>query len=100
MNVFKIKKGTTVFAVRFKGKSVVITDQKVIKKQVLYTELDVKADPTGNLGDKSFPTAESFASEGFYGFQLPKNSKGYEMMYVHINDVTEFHTSHIHVPEF
>lgn len=63
--------------------------QKTTNKQSTYSIEDIIVDPMGRVGigpDKDHPYA-AWARDGFYGFRLPKNKRGYEMMLVHDRDL-------------
>lgn len=90
MKAFIVKQGTKVQAVIFNSYGSAPTiEKKEMKKDVMYFSEDICIDPLGKLGagPQSNTIGGSWAKMGFYGFELPENSKGYKIMLVHANDV-------------
>lgn len=89
MRAFMVNEGIPVYAVNFSQPLKPVLDKKVTKKKELYFIEDVQVDPIGSVGigpnDNSI--GSSWASEGFYGFQLPNNNQGYDLMLVHTADL-------------
>lgn len=89
MRAFVVKKGTEVFAAGFKKSSSVVLDKKITKEDKMYFIEDIGVDPIGKVG--TGPNHNSiggqWAREGYYGFKLPQNTQGYELMLVHDADL-------------
>jgi len=89
VRAFIVKEGTSVIAVNSKKYSSTILDNKIIKKETMYFLEDIRVDPIGKVGED--PNHDSivdrWARQGYYGFELPENSQGYELMLVHNSDL-------------
>lgn len=89
MKNFLIKQNTEVLAVSYSKEAPSSIEAKKTNKEVIYSLEDVQVDPVGKLGShkESVSLGGQFARDGFYGFKLPNNKKGYETMLVHQSDV-------------
>jgi hypothetical protein len=89
VRAFLIKKGTEVTAVNFKQSSSYKLDKKVIKRDTMYSIEDIGVDPLGKVGagPNSNTIGGQWARQGLYGFILPENTQGYELMLVHGTDI-------------
>ncbi|WAB25108.1 hypothetical protein M3_0157 [Lysinibacillus phage vB_LfM_LysYB1] len=89
MKAFVLEVGTKAKAVKFNGLQQPVIEDKVIKKETMYFLEDLQVDPIGKhgAGPQHNTIGGDWARKGYYGFQLPKNSKGYDLLLVHSNDV-------------
>lgn len=89
MKVWIVKEGTDAKAVIFSGYGSPTIVDTVIKEETLYFEEDIAIDPLGKFGasPQHNTIGGDLAKKGYYGFKLPKNSKGYEVVLVHSIDV-------------
>jgi len=89
VRAFLVKKGTEVTAVNFKQSSSSKLDKKVIKRDTMYFIEDIGVDPLGKVGagPNSNTIGGQWARQGLYGFKLPENTQGYELMLVHGADI-------------
>lgn len=89
MRAFIIKEGTEVIAVNFKKSSSATLDKKIVKKETMYFLEDIGVDPIGKVGvgPNHNSIGGRWARQGYYGFKLPENSQGYELMLVHDSDL-------------
>jgi hypothetical protein len=89
MRAWLIKEGVEVIAVKFNGLAQPTFTKKEMKKEVMYFEEDVAIDPIGKFGcGPQYNTiGGDWARKGFYGFKLPENKSGYEIILVHTNDI-------------
>jgi hypothetical protein len=90
MRAFVIEEGTRVNAIKFNGLAQPQIDEKVIKEQTLYFLEDIVIDPVGKIGcgPQYMTIGGDWARKGYYGFQLPKNKSGYDIILVHSSDIT------------
>ena len=60
------------------------TDDVTMKRDEMYFVEDIRVDPIGKagLGPVGPTIGAEYARKGWYGFALPKNSKGYELLLV------------------
>lgn len=90
MRAWIVKEGVKAQAVKFNGLQNPKIESKVIKKEVMYFEEDVAIDPIGKFGcgpQYSKTIGGDWARKGFYGFKLPNNKSGWDIMLVHANDI-------------
>lgn len=90
MKAFVVNKGAQVFAVDFSNPLNHKIEKKKIKRESLYFLEDVQVDPAGSVGvgPAHHSLGGSWAAEGFYGFSLPVNDQGYDLMLVHSKDLS------------
>lgn len=81
-------KGTYCKALRESTAGVTL-DGVVLSKSVGYGEESVVGDPLGTFASpmSDHVIGGRLTREGFYGFQLPKNSKGYASIWIHTSDL-------------
>jgi len=89
MRAWLIKEGVIAQAVKFNGLASPTIENKIIKEEVMYFEEDVAIDPIGKFGcGPQYNTiGGQWARKGFYGFKLPENKSGYDILLVHTNDI-------------
>jgi hypothetical protein len=89
MRAWLIKKGTKGHAVKFNGVGSPNIDAKTLKEETYYFEEDVAVDPIGKFGcgPGHNTIGGDWARKGFYGFKLPKNKSGYDILLVHSTDI-------------
>jgi hypothetical protein len=89
MRAFLIAEGTKVKAIKFNGLAQPQIEEKVIKEETMYFLEDIAIDPIGKVdcGPQHNTIGGDWARKGFYGFKLPANKSGYDIILVHSNEV-------------
>lgn len=89
MRAWLINEKVKGYAVKFNGYGSPTIEDKVLKKEVMYFEEDVRIDPVGKFGcgPQHNTIGGTWARKGFYGFQLPGNKSGFELLLVHASDI-------------
>ena len=82
---YTLAEGTPILAVIRTTMGNLHVEQKFMKHSQVYFMKDIVIDP--DLGSSN-EHENHFASRGFFGFKLPKNSKGYDMIICHISNMT------------
>lgn len=83
MKAFIIEKGTPIFSVKMNGRAIPVIEEQVMKEQKLYFLEDITVDPIGKHGlSHDNKLVSRFANEGYYGFKLSENSKGFDFILV------------------
>lgn len=84
MKAFIIQEGTPVFGVKPNGWGIPVIEEKTMNEDKMYFLEDIAIDPLGKHGiSPQNKFVAHFAGEGYYGFRIPENSKGYEFILVH-----------------
>jgi|2_EtaG_2_1085320.scaffolds.fasta_scaffold61714_2 hypothetical protein len=79
--IFRVPAGSP--ARVFKGFGLPAAMESVVtNKDADYSERDVILDPSGIKGWRT-PEGRTWAKQGYFGFRLPKNSRGARWMMVH-----------------
>lgn len=80
MELFIIKKGTSIIAAKKRENGMLDVEVKKTKRDAQYFFDDLVIDP---LNPKGSIAERHFAVQGFFGFQLPPNKRGYDLLIVH-----------------